>query len=70
LRESLRLHRLSFLVYIAFLWTAFYHVACLCCSTWEGRPIICTIQHYLPWVIIGALLLNWVLGFWLGSNGS
>ena len=69
-REALRLHRLSPLVYAALWWIACYHAACLFCFRWVGAPIIRALQQCLPWVIIVALLLNWVLGFWLDANGS
>ena len=69
-RDSFHFHRLGIPLYLFFILQLFYRLYLL---RFGHGPIplrLVSAQHYISLGVIILLILNWVAGFYLGSNGS
>ena len=69
-REAIRQHRLAMFLYAFFAGQVAFRVYCL---RRRGRPIpwrLLGINHYLAVFTIALMLGNWVVGIFIGGNGS
>ena len=69
-RESLRQHRMGLLLYAFFAWQIVFRVYCLRRLPEEPNRFLLWLQRVAPPVLISLLILNWLIGFALGGNGS
>ena len=70
LRDSIRWNRVGIPLFLYFLFQLVLRVRILARPETIHAPLALALQHYLSWGVAAMLMLNWVTGLWLGSNGS
>ena len=69
-REALRCHRIGLALYVFCLYEIVFRAYCLRRGDAELPRLLVLAQQILPTLMIALLVGNWIIGLWLGSNGS